>query len=134
IHGCLSKQEFERWVRARDVSGCSGTRCEYIPVRSPSPSMAQDGPEKAGHNPSLNVLCQFRLASGTEPGAMWCMSLSRDRVRQGCRTRAYRDVFTACPVTRTCTTWPQQGYNREEGCFVKAPSLPQALRQHGRAL
>jgi hypothetical protein len=25
--------------------------------------------------------------------------LSRDRMRQGCRIRAYREVFTACPGT-----------------------------------
>ena len=40
----------------------------------------------------------------------------RDRVRQGCRTRAYRDVFTACPVhqpVRTSTHQTQQHPSRK---------------------
>src|SRR5690606_35461643 len=47
-------------VPAGGVSCRFGTRCEYIPVRSPSPSMARDGPEPARHTPSPVTLCQFR--------------------------------------------------------------------------
>src|SRR5690606_33259821 len=37
-------------------------------------------------------------AFGTVVGRVSGCADLRDRVRQGCRTRAYRDVFTACPA------------------------------------
>src|SRR5690606_11758685 len=71
----------------------------------PSPSMAQDGPGSASHTPHLTSSASFRYAKTAAFSLVWhsvgchgrCAS-PRDRVRHGCRTRAYRDVFTACPV------------------------------------
>src|SRR5690606_9346039 len=97
------------------VSSRFGTVCGSIPVRSPSPSMARDGPEPARHTPSPKFLCQFRgakILALSQRKLHLCFDFSlvrhavrawvgggvcRDRVRHGCRTRAYREVFTACP-------------------------------------
>src|SRR5690606_11132691 len=61
------------WVRAADGRVATGTRCEHVRVRSPSPSMAQDGP---GGNPSIRCrklrcvlrVLKHRVARCSAPG------------------------------------------------------------------
>src|SRR5690606_29514548 len=47
--------------------------------------------------------CHFFSRTRHAVGCLRCCAWQRDRVRQGCRTRAYRDVFTACPVVMHST-------------------------------
>src|SRR5690606_21463085 len=62
------------WVRAADGRVATGTRCEHVRVRSPSPSMAQDGP---GGNPSIRCrkrrcvlrVLKHRVARCSVPGS-----------------------------------------------------------------
>src|SRR5690606_29517035 len=57
------------------------------------------GSSHAGKS-AASFSCGFSVPSaGTVFGAGGDGGWSRDRARQGCRARAYRDVFTACPVT-----------------------------------
>src|SRR5690606_17582353 len=48
-----------RWCRHREGLAAAGTRCEHVRVRSPSPSMAQDGPGSRKALPMLQARCQL---------------------------------------------------------------------------
>src|SRR5690606_1058517 len=92
------------WVVAQGLANRAGTRCEHVRVRSPSPSMAQDGPGPIGQTLCIKSSAKFLIRSRAfsrarhAVGCLGCCLGERGRVWQGRRTRAYRDVFTACPV------------------------------------
>src|SRR5690606_35621599 len=50
-----------RLVRALEEDWRDGTRCEYIPVRSPRPSMASDGPVPPISLQGQKVRCRIRV-------------------------------------------------------------------------
>src|SRR5690606_34134025 len=91
------------------------------------------------HTPGRKVLCRIpggdAFFASSWHGVEACVEGrgGRDRVRQGCRTRAYRDVLAACPVRRAPLRRPAPNLSTAAGQtnsgFETRVTLIRALRE-----
>ena len=104
---CAGRLKVRWWHRvwpigpghAVNTSVCARLRHPWlrtVPARLAKPCASRPVPNSGA---SLPAFSRTRHAVG----CLRCCAWQRDRVRQGCRTRAYRDVFTACPVAMHST-------------------------------
>src|SRR5690606_12638501 len=84
--------------------GHAASTSVYARLGHPGPRTV---PARPTTHPARKRAAGFRslsiLLGVAGPGCCACV---RDRVRHGCRTRAYRDVFTACPAHMHNTPGP----------------------------
>src|SRR5690625_5877415 len=70
--------------------------------------------------------------TGTQRPAEGLVIYLRDRVRHGCRTRGYRDVFTACPGGRSSSPTPYLNIERLglSNVMPRIGALPKRSEEH----
>src|SRR5690606_13524785 len=71
------------------------------------PALAKAGPDQPGHTACRRARRKIQEEKNKKAVVRYVVwrqrpgYYGRDRARQGCRARAYRDVFTACPARNT---------------------------------
>src|SRR5690606_18097236 len=117
--------QVESSVVAQGLANRAGTRCEHVRVRSPSPSMAQDGPGPIGQTLCITSSAEFKLrtassflAPGTLSGAFGAVHgngtvCGRDAAREP--TGMYsRRVPLPCTAPKACPTRKAQRVTSNE--------------------
>src|SRR5690606_33995769 len=102
----------------------AGTRCEHVRVRSPSPSMAQDGPGSRKALPMLQTRCQ--LAGFSNPRLARWMDAAREP------TGMYsRRVPQVCASTQARTQRATRKRNTWRNGSAKHPNGEVVIHQQG---